>query len=220
MSIPCGSRKSTFPGTLQDAILYFASPDNCRQYLVAHRWPSDVTCPRCGSTKVIFRPKYNRWQCSSKHALRQFTSQTGTIFEDSPLGLDKWLLAMWQVVNLQKRCKFLRDPSRHKSYAKNCLVHGSQNPRSFGMAPADETGKFSGEVEADETFVGGKMANMRPRRQAKLRAVGCSRGGVFCKAIVSGLLDRNTKKARVKEMGNVRQFGLRTNIAVRSGPGA
>ena len=87
------------PNTLQDAILYFASPDNCREYLVAHRWPDGVMCPRCGSKKVLFQAKYNRWQCGSKHALRQFTSKTGTIFEDSPLGLDKWLLAMWQVVN-------------------------------------------------------------------------------------------------------------------------
>ena len=87
------------PNTLQDAILYFANPDNCREYLVAHRWPDGVTCPRCGSKNILFQPKYNRWQCGSKHALRQFTSKTGTIFEDSPLGLDKWLLAMWQVVN-------------------------------------------------------------------------------------------------------------------------
>jgi len=79
--------------------LYFASPDNCREYLVAHRWPDGVTCPRCGSKKVYFKRSINRWQCGSKHALRQFTSKTGTIFEDSPLGLDKWLLAMWQVVN-------------------------------------------------------------------------------------------------------------------------
>src|ERR1039458_7032761 len=82
------------PNTLQDAIVYFASPDNCREYLVAHRWPDGVICPRCDGKKVLFQPKYNRWQCGSKHPLRQFTSKTGTIFEDSPLGLDKWLLAM------------------------------------------------------------------------------------------------------------------------------
>jgi transposase-like protein len=73
--------------------------------------------------------------------------------------------------------------------------------------------KFTGEVEADESFIGGKMANMHAHRQAKLRAEGRSRGGVFGKAIVAGLLDRNTKKAKVKVVGNVRQYGLRTNIA-------
>ena len=87
------------PKTLQEAVLYFANLDNCREYLAAHRWPNGVTCPRCGSTEVLLQAKYNRWQCGSKHQLRQFTFKTGTIFEDSPLGIDKWLLAMWQVVN-------------------------------------------------------------------------------------------------------------------------
>ena len=87
------------PKTLQEAILYFADPTNCREYLVARRWPDGVICPRCGSKNVAFLEKYNRWQCSVTHDARQFTSKTGTIFEDSPIGLDKWLLAMWQVVN-------------------------------------------------------------------------------------------------------------------------
>src|SRR5713101_3461135 len=87
------------PKTLQEAILYFSAPANCREHLVARRWPNGVECPRCGSTKVAFLEKYNRWQCSVTHEARQFTSKTGTIFEDSPISLDKWLLAMWQVVN-------------------------------------------------------------------------------------------------------------------------
>lgn len=87
------------PATLQEAIVYFSDPDHCREYLIARRWPNGVTCPRCASHSVIFQPKYNRWQCASHHARRQFTLKTGTIFEDSPIGLDKWLAAMWQIVN-------------------------------------------------------------------------------------------------------------------------
>src|SRR5213082_378306 len=87
------------PKSLQQAILYFADPDNCREYLVARRWPDGVVCPRCGGDKVTAQPKYNRWQCSSHHNSRQFTLKTGTIFEDSPIGLDKLLVAMWQIVN-------------------------------------------------------------------------------------------------------------------------
>src|SRR5438128_4808226 len=87
------------PKTLQEAILYFADPVNCREYLVARRWPNGVTCPRCGSTNVLFLEKYNRWHCREKHDAPQFTLKTGTIMEDSPLGLDKWLTAMWQIVN-------------------------------------------------------------------------------------------------------------------------
>src|SRR5277367_5054707 len=88
------------PKTLQQAILHFSNPVNCREYLVARRWSKGVICPRCGSDKVAFMEKYNRWQCNSKsHANRQFTAKTGTIFEDSALGLDKWLAAMWLLVN-------------------------------------------------------------------------------------------------------------------------
>ena len=87
------------PNTLQDAIVYFASPDNCREYLVAHRWPDGVTCPRCGSRKFCSVRSTTAGSAARSTPLRQFTSKTGTIFEDSPLGLDKWLPAMWLVVN-------------------------------------------------------------------------------------------------------------------------
>src|SRR6202049_2216079 len=173
-----------FPDTLQEAILYFASPDNCREYLVAHRWPNDVTCPRCGSAKVIFQPKYNRWQCSSKHALRQFTSKTGTIFEGSPLSLDKWLLAMWQVVN----CK-----NGVSSYEIHRAIGVTQTTAWFmdhrircalGMATPE---KLSGHVEADETFIGGKARNMHKAKRAR-RITGT---GGKDKTAVMGILERN-----------------------------
>ena len=87
------------PTTLQEAILYFADPANCREYLVARRWPMGVICPKCGGKNVLFMEKYNRWQCREKHEAPQFTLKTGTLMEDSPVGLDKWLMAMWMVVN-------------------------------------------------------------------------------------------------------------------------
>lgn len=86
------------PTTLIEAVQYFKDPANCKAYLVPRRWADGVvTCPRCGSTAVTDQPKYNRWQCSVHHDRRQFTLKTGTIFEDSPLGLDKWLPAMWLI---------------------------------------------------------------------------------------------------------------------------
>src|SRR6202035_5795283 len=87
------------PNTLQEAIVYFSNPANCHNYVVARRCPNGVICPTCGSKQVRFSEKNKRWQCGSHHPRRQFTVKTGTIFEDSPLGLDKWLAAMWQVVN-------------------------------------------------------------------------------------------------------------------------
>ena len=87
------------PKTRQKAIVYFADPKNCREYLIARRWPDGVICPKCGSAKVLFMEKYNRWNCREKHPSPQFTLKTGTAMEDSPIGLDKWLTAMWMVVN-------------------------------------------------------------------------------------------------------------------------
>ena len=87
------------PTSLQDAIVYFADSNNCRDYVVRRRWPNGVICATCGCKDVIFLANQNRWQCRNRHSQRQFSLKTGTIYEDSPLGLDKWLVAMWQVVN-------------------------------------------------------------------------------------------------------------------------
>ena len=87
------------PKTLLEAVSYFADPDNCREYLVARRWPNGVTCPTCGSKSVYFDTSRNGWECKTRHPKRKFTLKTGTIFEDSPLGLDKWLPAVWMIAN-------------------------------------------------------------------------------------------------------------------------
>ena len=127
------------PNTLQDAILYFASPDNCREYLVAHRWPDGVTCPRCGSKNVLFQAKYNRWQCSVTHATRQFTSKTGTIFEDSPISLDKWLLAMWQVVNCKNGVSSYEIARACGVTQKTAWFMDHRIRCALGMSPTEQT---------------------------------------------------------------------------------
>jgi transposase-like protein len=172
------------PNTLQAAILYFASPDNCREYLMAHRWPNGVTCPRCGSDSVTFQLKYNRWQCGRKHALRQFTSKTGTIFEDSPLGLDKWLLAMWQVVNCKNGVSSYEVHRGIGVTQKTAWFMDHRIRCALGMATP---GKFSGHVEADETFIGGKARNMHASKRAR-RITGT---GGKDKTAVMGILERS-----------------------------
>jgi Transposase zinc-ribbon domain len=152
------------PNTLQEAILYFADADNCRNYLVAHRWPEGVVCPRCGGTNVLFQPKYNRWQRGSKHPLRQFTCKTGTIFEDSPLGLDKWLMAMWQVVNCKNGVSSYEIHRAIGVTQKTAWFMDHRIRLALGLASAE---KLSGEVEADETFIGGKARNMHAQKRAE-----------------------------------------------------
>jgi hypothetical protein len=87
------------PATIQEAIIYFSKPAKCRDYLIARRWPNGGTCPKCGSADILFLENYSRWHCRQGHAAPQFTLKTGTVMEDSPIGLDKWLTAAWQIAN-------------------------------------------------------------------------------------------------------------------------
>ncbi|HMD38624.1 MAG TPA: IS1595 family transposase, partial [Candidatus Acidoferrum sp.] len=91
---------SAKPKTLQQAMLHFASPENCLQFMIKVRWPDGVvTCPTCGREDAVFLKNQNKWQCKSVHSKRQFSVKIGTIFEDSPIGLDKWLIAIWMISN-------------------------------------------------------------------------------------------------------------------------
>src|SRR5882762_6676447 len=113
------------PRSVLEAVKHFSDPDNCLEYLVARRWPNGVTCPTCGSDGVYFDKSRQGWICKTKHPLRKFSLKTGTIFEDSPLGL---------------------------------AMHD------------EPSGKFSGTVEADETYIGGKARNMHyAKRKAKVK---------------------------------------------------
>jgi transposase-like protein len=173
--------------TLQEAIIYFSNPVNCREYVVARRWPDGVTCPRCGNNKVKFLENYNRWQCGARHNNRQFTVKTGTIFEDSPLGLDKWLAAMWQVVN----CK-----NGVSSYEVHRAIGVTQKTAWFmdhriRMALQKKSlvklGGPGSEVEVDETFIGGKARNMH---KSKKVGKGYRHRGIINKTVVMGMLER------------------------------
>src|SRR2546428_2393348 len=87
------------PKTLVGAIRYFKDAQTCIDFLAAIRWPKGVTCPTCGNTTVGYLAHQQRWQCTKKHPKRQFSVKVGTVFEDSPIGLDKWLPAVWLIVN-------------------------------------------------------------------------------------------------------------------------
>ena len=192
------------PKTLQEAILYFADPVNCREYLVARRWPNGVTCPRCGSQDVLFLEKYSRWHCRERHSAPQFTLKTGTIMEDSPIGLDKWLTAMWQIVN----CK-----NGISSYEVHRAIGITQKSAWFldHRIRLALTGsgleKFSGHVEADETFIGGKARNMHvSKRQRRITGTGGKD-----KTAVLGILERGGK-VRTAVVPNRKKKALQPEI--------
>ena len=150
---------------------------------MARRWPNGVTCPRCESTDVIFLEKYNRWHCREKHAAPQFTLKTGTVMEDSPIGLDKWLTVMWQIVNCKNGISSCEVHRAIGITQKSAWFMDHRIRFALGMESA---GKLSGHVEADETFIGGKARNMHVAHR-KMRITGT---GPKDKVAVMGLLER------------------------------
>ena len=193
------------PKTLQEAILYFADPANCRDYLVGRRWPDGVTCPRCGGGDVLFLEKYNRWHCRAKHPAPQFTLKTGTIMEDSPIGLDKWLTAMWMIVNCKNGIssyEIHRDLgiTQKTAWFLDHRIRLSMQDDFYGS-------KLSGEVEADETFIGGKSRNMHvSKRQRRITGTGGKD-----KTAVMGMLERGGK-VRTIVVPNRKKSALQTEV--------
>jgi len=180
------------PKSLQQAILYFADPANCREYLVARRWPDGVVCPRCGSKSVVFLEKYNRWQCREKHDAPQFTLKTGTIFEDSPVSLDKWLTAMWMIVNCKNGVSSWEIHRSIKVTQKTAWFMLHRIRLSLQDAQGGKLGGPEGTIEADETFIGGKARNMHKSKRMRLSG-GTGMQGGHGKAVVMGLLERGGK---------------------------
>ena len=92
--------KPAEPETLLEAVVYFQNPDNCIRYLGEHRWPNgEPICPTCGSKDVGYIASRRMFQCRTRHPKAQFSIKVGTIFEDSPLGLDKWLPTVWLIAS-------------------------------------------------------------------------------------------------------------------------
>lgn len=181
------------PQTQLEAIRYFADADKCHEFLVAMRWPDGVTCPHCGSKQVgnmVLSGKRRLWNCKNPDCRKQFTAKVGTIFEDSPLGLDKWLPAVWMIVNAKNgvsSCELARSlgVTQKTAWHMGHRIRTAMHKGIFNLA---------GEVEADESWIGSKArfvhADKRRIRASRMTAM----------TPVMGLLERNTaeKPSRVK----------------------
>ena len=172
------------PETLQEAVIYFSDKQACHDFMVALRWPDGVTCPRCGSAKHSFISTRYTWQC--KGCKKQFSTKVGTIFEDSPIGLEKWFVAMWLIVNCKNGIssyELARDLGVTQKTAWFML-------HRIRLAMQDAGGgMLSGEIEVDETYIGGKARNMHA---AKRRANITGTGGKD-KSAVFGMVERGGK---------------------------
>jgi hypothetical protein len=194
---------STKPKTLQQAIIYFADADNCLNSMVKLRWPDGVViCPTCGREDAVFLKNQRKWQCKNVHTKRQFSAKVGTIMEDSALPLDKWLVAIWMIANCKNGVSSYEVARALGITQKSAwfMLHRirlAMQTRSFL-----KLGGPDGEVEVDETFVGGAARFMHADKHKRR----ITETGTKDKTAVMGILERggevraavvgNRKKAR------------------------
>jgi transposase-like protein len=175
------------PKTLQEAMVYFANPENCHEFMVRLRWPDGkVRCPRCNSEEVEYLPNARVFKCYKKHPKQKFSLKVGTIFEDSAIPLEKWLPVMWLVVNAKNGVSSW-EIHRAMGVTQKTAWLMLQRAR-LAMQDDRKGGKLSGEVEIDESYIGGKARNMH--RSAKAKKLEGKGGGVAGKIGVQGILER------------------------------
>jgi transposase-like protein len=194
------------PDTLQEAIVYFSDPERAFRYAVRLRWPdARINCPRCGSEKHSFVKTRRLWFCYG--CKKQFTLKVGTIFEDSALGMDKWMAAMWMLCN----CK-----NGISSYELAKDIGITQKSAWFmlhRLREAMQAGSIvkmsgPGPKEVDETFVGPNPAKMHKDRRVKQLAA----YGRKPKAVVMGMLDRDSRQVRAQVIPNIKRETLQNAI--------
>jgi transposase-like protein len=199
------------PETLLEAIKHFADYENCRRFMVAIRFPDGkVKCPTCGSDNVLYMANAKLYNCRTKHPKQKFSLKVGTIFEDSPIGLDKWLPAAWLLSNCKNGISSY-EVARALGITQKSAWHMLHRLRE---AMTDTVGKLGGSapVEIDETFVGGNIKNMHKRARVKSNAKGGN------KAIVMGMLERGGRvKARMIADRKIQQIQPAIAEAVESG---
>jgi transposase-like protein len=182
-----------WPKTLQQAVIYFSNPETAFAEMVKFRWPDGkVKCPTCGSENVYFTKSRRIWECKEKHERRQFSVKVGSVMEDSAIGLDKWLIAMWLIASAKNGIS---------SYELKRAIGVTQKTAWFmlhriRLAMQDEQsgGKLGGDVEVDETYIGGKARNMH--REKRKRVI--FGHGMAGKVAVMGLLSRHGDGSSVR----------------------
>jgi transposase-like protein len=190
--------KDELPEGLIEATRYFSDEMVCHAFMVEMRWPKGVVCPRCGSKEIGKLVEKRRvWNC--KGCKKQFSAKVGTIFEDSPLSLTKWLPATWLIVNAKNgisSCELHRALGVTQKTAW-FMLHRIRLAMQDGSLD-----KFSGRVEADETYIGAKARNMHADKRRQKGT------GTLSKTAVLGLLERQTEKkisrVRLKVMRGIK----------------
>jgi len=193
------------PKTLVEAIRYFSDPKKCMEFMIPLRWPDGVvTCFHCGSKEQhSFIATKNAWMCKS--CRKRFSIKMGTILEDSKLGLDKWLVAIWLLTNAKNG---ISSWELHRSIGvtqKTAWFMLQRIRMAFHVGSFDK--KLAGIVEVDETYIGGKARNMhKDKREERIKG-----RGPTGKVVVMGLLERKGE-VRTKVVRDIKRKTLQDHI--------
>ena len=194
------------PETLIEALDYFREYQNCHDFLVAIRWPNGVRCPHCSSPVVRWMESVRRWKCYEKHERPQFSLKTGTIFEESPISLRKWLAAVWMIVNCKNGISSYEIHREIGVTQKTAWFMGHRIRTAIHVGSFERMlGEDGEEAEVDETFIGGKARNMH----ADVKATAAAGSGALQRRL--GVLRRAQPELRPR--------GRQPRHRVRPGPG-
>ena len=200
------------PKTLLEAITFFSNYENCRKFMIAIRWADGIVrCPYCDATKLTYLEKARVYRCYGSHPKQKFSLKVGTIFEDSAIGLEKWLPAAWLISNCKNGISSY-ELARALGVTQKSAWHMLHRLRE---AMTDETPMLGGNgpIEMDETFIGGKIKNMHKSKRPKVP----TQGGAN-KAIVLGMLERGGRvKATVIAARSKQQFDPAISERVKAG---
>src|SRR5438094_3838259 len=201
-------QEKQFPKTLVDAIKHFANPQVAHDFVVSMRWPKGVKCPRCGSRKVSFTANRRVWTCSGKCPKRQqFSVKVGTIMEDSPIGIDKWLVAMWLILSAKNA---ISSYELHRTLGVTQKTAWFLNHRIRFALHNGSIEKMCGICEADESYIGAKARYMHKNKRTGVGHAGLK------KTAVQGILERTTpnkfSSVVLKVVDNTRRPELCGNV--------
>jgi len=178
------------PKTLQTAIQYFSNEELCVQFVAKLRWPQgQPQCPACGSKNAMYQPQRFTWRC--RECNKHYSVKQGTIFEDSPIPLHKWLAAFWLIANAKNGISSYEVHRALGITQKSAWHLGHRIRLALQNGTSEKMGGEGETIEVDETYIGGKARNMHKSRRT-------GRTGGAGKQALFGLLERNTAKVRVQ----------------------
>jgi transposase-like protein len=202
------------PKTLQQAIQYFSDEQVCIDAVALMRWPNGPRCPDClgdNAKNPYYLKTQKRWKC--RYCRRQFSVKVETVFEDSPIPLQKWMPALWMVTNCKNGVSS-HELGRALGVTQKTAWFMLHRLRLAMQAPDRGTKLGSndgGEVEVDETFVGGKVQNMHREKRIRYAQAGAL-GGTTGKTIVQGILDREARQVRAKVVPDIKRETLQNEV--------